>query len=744
MKKLCLIFSVIMMTAMILSSCDDSIIESEIDYFPLIKDKGRFITLVNKDDNSNIIAGSHADIFREGLSLTYNMSSFDDENMLFDEYGVLRTRCSYIDKESNVVTNEFKRGTYFNNGLAWVVEVDSVPKAINKKGEVKIILDDAIMVKSFSEMLSAFSVKNSVNDSEPWYERGQVDFEKVAEKWGFVDTNGNIVIEPRFYSVGDFSEGLCSVMSYNGKWGFIDKTGKIIINPKFDRVFRFEKGMAVVSINDKFGVINEKGEIIINPIYDFIKPDGNLFLVLKNEKWGWIDNENNNFINIQYDFAFGFNGSKLAPIKLADKWGYINKEDELIISNQYDFAFPYIGDLAPVSSNDNIGFIDKEGTYKILPDYDFKNNFDFILNIYSDYYDFFRLMDGNRIIKNGWDLQKIKYDHLISRNDELYDLEYKTVLTDKFNYKTLLDNLYNNITLSKKTYTPSGFKEFKKLSDSQFFPLYKNNRVRDIYDNYKFEVLDSKIYNGSIRDNQIDFKMHITGYPFFGDTPFQSREELLARFDPDGKIGFEFEFDFSSTKFLDVFMFNEQFLASLPDSFKESYKTPQKNGNAYNYYLISKEEELEIKITFSNDYFQIRTNKIENESNFKIQILSNKNNINVRKTPVDGDVVAKVSGGEIYSVAKKFKSETPLYLLNKKMILTDGLNGERIEKPKNFKLNNVQSIDDYTYYAEVENMDKTINKVRVKKTDVEISYSNWYYLSELDAWIYSEFCEKLN
>lgn len=129
---------------------------------------------------------------------------------------------------------------------------------------------------------------------------------------------------------------------------------------------------------------------------------------------------------------------------------------------------------------------------------------------------------------------------------------------------------------------------------------------------------------------------------------------------------------------------------------------------------------------------------------FNIRIKDGKNNINIRKEPINGSVIGKVSENEFYTVSEEYKSEKPIFLLNKKMILTDIQSEEKVKKPKNFKLNNVQSIDNYTYYAEVMNMDKTINKVRVKKTDVEISYSNWYYLSELDAWIYSEFCEKLN
>ncbi|HEF3474383.1 TPA: WG repeat-containing protein, partial [Campylobacter coli] len=54
-------------------------------------------------------------------------------------------------------------------------------------------------------------------------------------KWGFIDKNGEFVIEPKFDGVGNFSEGLARV-ELNGKYGFIDKSGKIVIEPKFDDI----------------------------------------------------------------------------------------------------------------------------------------------------------------------------------------------------------------------------------------------------------------------------------------------------------------------------------------------------------------------------------------------------------------------------------------------------------------------------------------------------------------------------
>ena len=55
---------------------------------------------------------------------------------------------------------------------------------------------------------------------------------KKDSKWGFININGTITIEPRFdYALG-FSEGLAGVQ-INNKWGYIDSTGQILIEPFF-------------------------------------------------------------------------------------------------------------------------------------------------------------------------------------------------------------------------------------------------------------------------------------------------------------------------------------------------------------------------------------------------------------------------------------------------------------------------------------------------------------------------------
>ena len=55
----------------------------------------------------------------------------------------------------------------------------------------------------------------------------------------------------------------------NGKYGYIDSNGKIIIKPQFDDAQDFFEGLAVVYKNGLAGFIDQSGEFVIEPQFDY-------------------------------------------------------------------------------------------------------------------------------------------------------------------------------------------------------------------------------------------------------------------------------------------------------------------------------------------------------------------------------------------------------------------------------------------------------------------------------------------
>jgi len=82
-------------------------------------------------------------------------------------------------------------------------------------------------------------------------------------KYGYINSDGEEIIIPKFDNCKNFSDGLGAV-NQNGKWAYIDKTGKIIIDFIFDDVERFENGKAKVIIDNIEKYIEKNGNEVKN------------------------------------------------------------------------------------------------------------------------------------------------------------------------------------------------------------------------------------------------------------------------------------------------------------------------------------------------------------------------------------------------------------------------------------------------------------------------------------------------
>lgn len=252
------------------------------------------------------------------------------------------------DKGDTVLKPVYRAATKFNEGIAFVVQSSSPPMALNNDGEKLFDLPFAEHVDNFHEGLAPFSVGS--NDQDDFI-------------WGFVNKKGEIEIQPQFFNVYHFAEGLCPVQSEDDNWGYINKKGELVIDYQFDEAFPFVDETAVVALGNFYGVIDTRGNYIINPQFDEIQPDGDLFLVLQDDKYGWIDKKGSVIINPQFKYAFGFNGSELAPVLIRgiSEWGYINSDGILAIKPRYSYALPFDGRTALIRNEMNFEFINDKG-----------------------------------------------------------------------------------------------------------------------------------------------------------------------------------------------------------------------------------------------------------------------------------------------------------------------------------------------------------------------------------------------
>ena len=162
------------------------------------------------------------------------------------------------------------------------------------------------------------------------------DYETSANKWGYIDKTGKLVIEAVFDDVGQFSEGLAAI-NQNGKWGYIDRKGKMVIPIIYKSGWAFHENRARVKPFDQpDSYIYPSGTSLASAQWsaagDFSE---GLALVKVGNLFGYIDSTGS--MAIQPIYARGQNFRHgLAVIEIEERSGVINKAGELLVPARFD------------------------------------------------------------------------------------------------------------------------------------------------------------------------------------------------------------------------------------------------------------------------------------------------------------------------------------------------------------------------------------------------------------------------
>ena len=164
-----------------------------------------------------------------------------------------------------------------------------------------------------------------------------------SQKYGFVNAENKIVIQPIYYDAKPFSEDLAAVRHQNKKgwirWGFINKKGEMVIKPQFYSGGLFKEGFAAIeAYNFGFwGLIDTTGNWIINPanINKMLSPQDGMVLFQKKEKYGFYNTKGEKIVKNIYDYARPFTNG-LAAVQKEGKYGFINKKGETVLPFEYD------------------------------------------------------------------------------------------------------------------------------------------------------------------------------------------------------------------------------------------------------------------------------------------------------------------------------------------------------------------------------------------------------------------------
>jgi hypothetical protein len=164
-------------------------------------------------------------------------------------------------------------------------------------------------------------------------------YSSITGKYGYLDEDGVVIINPNFDFASDFANNLARVR-VGELFGYIDSSGAFVIIPRFKTAGTFLDGLALAS---------EEG------VYE--NPDGS-----KGGRYGYIDTAGQFVIpsrlqftpdmlrsDVSYDLGKGpFFSEGVAPFIELSKWGFITKTGEVVIEPKYDEVEPFSEGFAVV------------------------------------------------------------------------------------------------------------------------------------------------------------------------------------------------------------------------------------------------------------------------------------------------------------------------------------------------------------------------------------------------------------
>lgn len=243
-----------------------------------------------------------------------------------------------------------------------------------------------------------------------WKPKNGLAVAKKADKYGFIDRNGKVVIPFKYEGVYDFNHKFpYTAAQKDKKFGFIDKRGWQVIPFEYDHVSPFYgEGYSLVKKEGKYGYISVKGNEIIPIIYDSLSTqpqEGSFVFAKKDGKYGVLNFFGKELIPFEYDYLrtweersvfdeyydYNYASDFLEPsrgfallVKKNEKYGILHTRGEVILPVEYtsigNFRERYYPErevideerirYAELKKNDKMGIMNAQGEILIPCEYD--------------------------------------------------------------------------------------------------------------------------------------------------------------------------------------------------------------------------------------------------------------------------------------------------------------------------------------------------------------------------------------
>jgi hypothetical protein len=274
-----------------------------------------------------------------------------------------------------------KNGKIIHDNLTFLGEFENGKARFSNKGEFTATskkTDEGlgILIEYLMNLETIFEMVSVTRYDMEFRDKGQMICRNCI--WGFMDTLGEIVIQPKFEYTRDYINGV-AIAKQNGKYGLIDTIGNTILDFKYNDVQfleNCENQMVRVTLQkQRIGLIDSTGKVIVPAIYEAVgKVSEDRIPVKRGGKWGFCDKSGAEIIPCQYQAIQAFSEG-LAAFKKDRRWGFLDENGGIVIENKYRKVGSFKGNLAAVKSKYDFQYIDNQGNIIIKTFFDDARDF---------------------------------------------------------------------------------------------------------------------------------------------------------------------------------------------------------------------------------------------------------------------------------------------------------------------------------------------------------------------------------
>ena len=172
-----------------------------------------------------------------------------------------------------------------------------------------------------------------------------------SERLKIIDEKGTTIAQINDYkgklieNAEQFSNGLAAVETEDGLWGFIDTKGNMVIEPQFTKVSFFNESYCVVESRKKrkvyTGIINKQGEftfpLTLNIRLNEKVSNGLIGFKRHHESFGIMDTKGNEILTPSNNIHWigPFNSSNMAVFSNGENFGVIDIKGKIIAKTKY-------------------------------------------------------------------------------------------------------------------------------------------------------------------------------------------------------------------------------------------------------------------------------------------------------------------------------------------------------------------------------------------------------------------------